>query len=328
MKRALAACAVALALGACAGERRPPAQSARFAKSGDHEETLQFAGGTRRYILHLPPDYARHVPLPVLIAFHGGGANGKIFQLYSGLDAQADSLGWAVIYPDGTGHFDRRLLTWNAGTCCGSAMSEHVDDVGFTLALLADLAKDLDLDRTRVYATGHSNGAMMAYRLAGAAGARLAAIAAVAGPDMTDPFASSGPPVPVLHVHSVDDPRATYSGGESRIASFIGGRIVFRPVDETLARWRKRDGCSGDGKTLDERTLDSHRAELVDFGPCAGGADVELWRLHGSGHGWPGGTSPLPERLVGPNTRVIHAAEEIFRFLSRFTRADAPRLTE
>jgi len=38
--------------------------------------------------------------------------------------------------------------------------------VTFTLAVLRRLAADLPLDRTRVYVAGHSNGAMMAYRLA------------------------------------------------------------------------------------------------------------------------------------------------------------------
>lgn len=309
---------------ACAPPR-PPAQSPRYPRSGDFAQEIGFGGGTRRYILHLPPDYAKHVPLPLVLAFHGGGGDAAAFQRSAGLDAQADALGWAVVYPDGSGHLDRRLLTWNAGTCCGSAQAERVDDVGFVLALLAELARDLDLDRTRVYAVGHSNGGMMAYRLAAREGKRIAALVSVAGPDMSESF-PSGPPVPVLHIHSVDDPRATYEGGESRTFAFVSNHVVFRSVDETLARWRGRDGCTSDGKVVDERRLESHSAELVDFGPCAGGADVMLWRMHGPGHGWPGGHSWLSRSLVGPDTQVIRAADEIFRFLPRFSRPDAPRL--
>jgi polyhydroxybutyrate depolymerase len=319
-----AAVVVAVSLLACAPPR-PPAQSPRYPRSGDFAQEVGFAGGTRQYILHLPPDYAKHVPLPVVLAFHGGGGGAAAFQGAAGLDAQADALGWAVVYPDGSGHLDRRLLTWNAGSCCGSAQEGHVDDVGFAVALLADLARDLDLDPTRVYAVGHSNGGMMAYRLAAREGARIAAVASVAGPDMSESF-PSGPPVPVLHIHSVDDPRATYQGGESRTFAFVSNHVAFRSVDDTLARWRGRDGCTGDGRVVDERKLESHRAELVDFGPCAGGADVRLWRLHGPGHGWPGGRSWLPATLIGPGTQVIRASEEIFRFLPRFSKPDAPRL--
>ncbi|PYN17937.1 MAG: hypothetical protein DMD76_30320, partial [Candidatus Rokuibacteriota bacterium] len=76
-------------------------------------------------------------------------------------------------------HVPRDAAAWNAGTCCGQAQTAHADDVGFTLAILRDLARDLPLDRTRVYATGHSNGAMMAYRLAAEAAEKVAAIAPV-----------------------------------------------------------------------------------------------------------------------------------------------------
>ena len=303
----------------------PPAQSPRYPRAGNFVQDLAFGGGTRHYVLHLPPDYAKHVPLPLVLAFHGGGGDAAAFQSAAGLDAQADALGWAVVYPEGSGHLDRRLLTWNAGTCCGSALAERVDDVGFALALLADLARDLDLDRTRVYAVGHSNGGMMAYRLAAREGKRIAAVVSVAGPEMSDSF-PGGPPVPVLHVHSVDDPRALYAGGQPRMFTLASNSVPFRSVDDTLARWRSRDGCTGDGKVVDERRLESHSAELLDFGPCAGGADVMLWRLHGAGHGWPGGRVWLPARLVGPPTQVIRAAEEIFRFLPRFSRPDAPPL--
>jgi len=319
-----AACCAALLLG-CGSPARPPAQSPRYPHSGDFAQQLAFGNATRTYVLHLPPDYARHVPLPLVVAFHGGGGDAAAFQRAAKLDAQADALGWAVVYPDGTGHWDRRLLTWNAGSCCGSAQEDRVDDVGFVLALLADLARDLDLDATRVYAVGHSNGGMMAYRLASAAPSHIAAVASVAGPDMTE-RGGSGPAVPVLHIHSVDDPRANYDGGQAKVLAFVSHYVEFRSVDETLSRWRDRDGCTGAGRVVEERKVELHSAELIDFGPCTGGSDVMLWRLHGAGHGWPGGKSQLPKKLVGPDTHVIRATDEIFHFLARFRRDDAAPL--
>ena len=290
--------------------------------AGDQRGELDFGGTTRRYVLHLPPDFASRGPLPVLLAFHGGAGNAEGFQRYAGLDAPADAHGFAVVYPEGSGRFERRLLTWNAGACCGWAHDHGVDDVGFSLALLAQLAGELDLDRTRVYATGHSNGAMMAYALAEAAAPRIAAIVAVAGTDTREHVAAAAP-VPVLHIHSVDDPRAIYAGGEAKHLSF---GVAHRGVDASLAAWRARDGCTGEGRVVERRSAGGHRAELVDFGPCAEGSDVELWRMFGPGHGWPGGPAPLPEAVIGPKTNVISAASEIFVFLPRFTRAAAPPL--
>ena len=194
--------------------------------------------------MHLPPRFAERGPLPVLLAFHGGGGSAQGFQKYAGLDAVADREGFVVVYPDGSGRLGRRLLTWNAGGCCGSAREDRVDDVGFTIRLLGDLARDLPLDRTRVYATGHSNGAMMAYRLAAEAAERIAAIAPVAGAMQLASFAPARP-MPVLHVHSVDDPRALYLGGLGPPFPFTRTRVEHNAVEAELARWAALDGMRG-----------------------------------------------------------------------------------
>jgi polyhydroxybutyrate depolymerase len=324
VKRALAFALAAASLAlACASSER--VRETRFPTGGDYELELARPGGERSFIVHLPPDYPTRAPLPVLFAFHGGGGNAAGFQKYAGLDAPGDARGFAVVYPNGSGRFAKRLLTWNAGDCCAYAQEHDADDVGFALAILADLARDLPLDRTRVYATGHSNGGMMSYRLAAEAAMRIAAIVPVAGADMTVHFAPAAP-VAVLHVHSVDDPRALYAGGLGPANPLSGTRIEHRAVEAGLARWRARDGCTGPGRETDSRALDRHTAVLIDWAPCSSGYDVAHWKLAGPGHGWPGGGSILPERIVGPNTEVIEVAEEIFRFVARYARPDAPPL--
>jgi len=303
----------------------------RFPASGNFDLTLQVGSRSRTYLVHLPPRFAELAPLPVLLAFHGGGGSAQGFQKYAGLDAVADREGFVVVYPDGSGRLGRRLLTWNAGSCCGSAREGRVDDVGFTIRLLGDLARDLPLDRTRVYATGHSNGAMMAYRLAAEAAERIAAIAPVAGAMQLATFAPAKP-MPVLHVHSVDDPRALYLGGLGPPFPFTRVRVEHNAVEAELARWAKLDGCAAEPTVVEERRAPKGRehagqtANLLDFAPCASGADVRLWKLTGAGHGWPGAPSVLGERLMGPETRVISAAEEVWRFVRGFSRPDAPQL--
>jgi polyhydroxybutyrate depolymerase len=180
--------------------------------AGDHERSLAIGGTTRTYIAHVSPRVREGRPVPVLFAFHGGGGNASGFKAYAGFDALADREGFVVVYPDGSGRLGRRLLTWNAGGCCGYAAAQNVDDVVFALAVLRDLARNVSVDPARVYATGHSNGAMMAYRLAIEASERIAAIAPLAGA-MQAPSFPPARPVSVLHIHSVDDPRALYAGG-------------------------------------------------------------------------------------------------------------------
>jgi polyhydroxybutyrate depolymerase len=296
-----------------------------LAAPGDHDRSLEIGGATRTYLVHLPPRVRERGPLPVVLAFHGGGGNARGFQAYAGLDAVADREGFVVVYPDGSGRLGRRLLTWNAGTCCGYAHDANVDDVAFSLALLRDLARELPLDLARVYATGHSNGAMLAYRLAVEAPERIAAIAPVAGMMVTDRFPPARP-VPVLHIHSVDDPRALYAGGLGPPFPFTNARVAHRAVEPELARWVAHDRCAAAPQVAKRRSAAAkgsgvaHTATLLVWGPCAGGAEVRLWKLTGAGHGWPGSRAQLPEKILGPDTTVIDAATEVWRFLQRWRR--------
>jgi polyhydroxybutyrate depolymerase len=289
---------------------------------GDHVRGVAHVGRARSYVLHVPPGRSA-APRPLLLAFHGGGGNAAGFQRYAGLDPLADRDGWLVAYPNGSHRwFDGRLLTWNAGDCCGFAAEANVDDVGFALAVIEDAARAAPpLDRARVYATGHSNGAMMAYRLADEAPERIAAIAPVAGAPAHEPTATARP-VPLLHIHSTDDPRALYPGG---VTETRGRQIRHRSVDAELARRRELARCPHEPKELERRARPAaggavHTATLLVWAPCAGGGEVRLWRLAGAGHGWPGADPVLPERVMGPRTDVVSAAEEIWRFLPRFSR--------
>jgi len=301
------------------------AAAPRFPAPGTHDLKL----GTRTFLVHVPREFKTRGALPVLIAFHGGGGNATGFQKYAGFDRLADREGFVVVYPDGTGTQGRRLLTWNAGACCGRAQAAGVDDVAFTLAVLRRLAADLPLDRTRVYVAGHSNGAMMAYRLAAEAADRVAAVGAVAGMMVVERF-SPAQPVAVLHIHSADDPRALYRGGLG--PPFPGTQVRSRhaSVEGGLARWMIMDRCATEPRVAESRTAavgaTTHTAELLVYEPCESDAAVAHWRLTGAGHGWPGHRSLLPERLMGPDTTVIDAAEEIWKFVARFRRPDAPPL--
>ncbi len=300
---------------ACAGGQ---AREAGRLAPGDHQRSLTHAGRERSYVLHVPPR-AESQPLPLVLAFHGGGGNAKGFQRYARLDPLADRDAFLVAYPNGISRwFEGRLLTWNAGDCCGFAADEDADDVGFALAVIDDVARLSALDRTRVYATGHSNGAMLSYRLGAEAADRIAAIAPVAAAAAFDGL--PGRPLPVLHIQSVDDPRALYAGG---VRESFGREVRHRSAEAELARWRARAACPTEPVILEthSRPVDArgpHTATLLVWGPCAEGAEVRLWKLGGAGHGWPGSDPVLPERVMGPRTDVIDAAEEIWRFLRRF----------
>ena len=311
--------AVSLLALCTASPLAPHAQdTVRTLEPGNHTFGLRHGGRQRSYIVHVPRGASG--ALPVLLAFHGGGGNAKGFQAYAELDAVADRERFLVVYPNGTGPLPNRLLTWNAGdNCCGYALRNNVNDLGFVMTLLADLENRTQIDRRRVYATGHSNGGIFAHRLGAERSGIIAAIAPVAGALDLKSFAPTRP-MPVLHIHSVDDPRALYDGGLGPPFPGTNSRVMHQPVQAGLDMWIAANGCATQMEgVMQERSNDSESAELLRWSKCRGGVEVQHWKLKGSGHGWPGKTAtPVAEGFIGPQSKLLSAAEEVWKFVSRF----------
>ena len=316
---------VLLALAACTQPPRPPDGDLT---AGDFTVSLPHDGRDRRYLLHVPAHADPTAPRPVVLVLHGAADDAVDNREWLGLDDLADREGFLAVYPDGTGPFAGRLHMWNSGDCCGSAQWNGVDDVGFLLAVLDDVSERTAVDATRVYATGLSNGAMMAYRLAAEASDRIAAIAPVAG-SRTAMLGDGVRPMPVMHVHSVDDGVVPFAGGTTMI--FPGLYSIPHPsVENVLAAWAQHDRCPSSAEETDPWSVDDPDRQAVArtiWGPCADGAEIVLWRLRGVGHVWPGTASSFRNWFVGPATSVIDVREEMWRFFRRFTRPEAAGLT-
>jgi polyhydroxybutyrate depolymerase len=280
---------------------------------GDYRFELQVDGRTRSYLMHVPPQAAAG-PLPLVISLHGGGGNAEQHRRSTRMDAAADRDGYVAVYPNGSGR-GGRFLTWNAGDCCGYAASSKVDDVGFIARLIDDVEARTAIDATRVYVAGHSNGGMMAHRLGESLPQRITAIAAVAGAHVPSPGGVRA--MPVMHIHSVDDPRAPYHGGLGPPFPLTQARVRHASVEATIEAWVRRDGCRLTPETAALREAGSHVARELLYSGCRDGARVALWQLSGPGHGWPGGI-PALERQSGPATTVIDANVEIWKFFSQF----------
>lgn len=257
--------------------------------ANDRVWTVRHDGRDRTFRVHLPSGYDRSRPTPVVLNFHGRNSTSDQQQLLSGMNAYADGHGFIAVHPDGVGQ------TWNGGLCCGEAQSANVDDVGFTAALLDRLESELCVDAARVYATGLSNGGFMVHRLACQLADRIAAIAAVAGPNGASPCTPSRP-IAVLHLHGDADTIVPYDG--------FAGQLAVRP---TMTAWAQRDGC---GATS---AVDFQRADVTceAWPGCRAGTAVRLCTIAGGGHQWPGGLT-IPG--LGNNTSTISATAAAWDF--------------
>jgi len=325
--------ALALVAGAAAAQQPKP-REIPLGPTGSYEISIEHDGRARTALVYVPSTIAAGKPVPVILNFHGGGGNAAAHRDYVRMDALADREGFIVVYPNGTGRLEDRLLTWNAGLCCGYAQAEKVDDVGFVRALLGAVGTRTPLDTARVYATGLSNGAMMTYRLAAQASDRIAAIAPVAGsmvlpePRVDDPRPVLAVPgrraMPIMHIHSVDDKRALYYGGLGEPFPLTNIRTLHPHAENVLYRWASFGECAPKAVLEEVRQgkpgtpTAAHTASRYVFYGCRDGTEIALWKLSGAGHVWPGGRPDYLPRLLGPGTDVIDANEEMWKFFRRF----------
>jgi polyhydroxybutyrate depolymerase len=296
--------ALSLVVLALAG---PAAAFAQTAPAGGGEpRTLRVNGVARSYFVFIPSGYRPGTPAPLVLVFHGAGGRGRRMAPHTGFSRLAEREGFIVAYPDGLG---RR---WNDGR---GIAAEH-DDVGFVRTLLDTLGRALSLDSTRVYATGISNGAMFAYRLACDLSGVFAAIAPVAGamPSGLTERCASAKPVSVLAIQGSADPLLPYQGG------LAGGRGTVLSATESVAFWSRVDGCGAapDDAPVTDRVRDGTRVELTTYAGCRGGSSVALYTIDGGGHTWPGG--PAVGRSVGRVSRELDATSEIWEFFTRHAR--------
>jgi polyhydroxybutyrate depolymerase len=256
---------------------------AKDSQGTDTLYSLRHDGMTRTYLVHLPAAYSKDKSRPLVLVFHGGGGNGEQMAKMTGFSRKADREGFIAVYPNGTGLWQNRFLTWNAGNCCAWAYENRIDDVGFIRVLIGQLKKDYPVDDRRVYAAGISNGGMMSYRLACELSDQIAAIGPVAGAQNIDCKPSQ--PVSVIILHGTADQHVLYKGGTPLRMADVRNPRVDRPVSEAAAFWVKHNRCREEPSTERKGMVVIER-----YGGCSAGTAVTLYTLVEEGHTWPGGT--------------------------------------
>jgi len=257
--------------------------------AGDHERMIDYDGALRRYVLHVPDGLDATAAAPLIVNMHGLLSNPEQQIPWSDMNASADPRGYVGAYPAGLSN------SWNAGTCCGTAQSSGVDDIGFIRAVVADIESAICIDPRRVYATGMSNGGHMSYALSCEAADLFAAVAPVAGANRWTSCAPSRP-VPTFAFHGVQDLIVPYVDDVASVAERVAANGCDpEPVQEDFAggNCRTWSGCDGD-------------------------ATVGLCTLDPMGHCWPGGSEALCfEAILGAYSDAMDANAAILDFFDQ-----------
>lgn len=267
---------------------------------------------TRTYRIVLPESYYESEdPLPILLALHGGFGSGEQFEIQSALSEKATAENFIVVYPDGLPNPVLGVRTWNAGKCCGTNASLlDTDDVGFISRLIDQLISEYRVDSKRVYATGHSNGAMMCYRLANELSEKIAAIAPNAGNFQIKAPYTPARNVPVINIISKLDMNVKYAGG---MTEGPGGQYN-PPTDSCLNAVAARAGCADIKTTIQTFPLYT----IYSWKNCTpSDFEVLLYLTEDGGHSWPGGNKG--SAIADDPSQAFFNNDVIWEFLKKYS---------
>jgi polyhydroxybutyrate depolymerase len=279
-------------------------RSAGAAPSGTSTHTIRVNGQDRSFRLYRPAALNGTDPVPLVVMLHGGFGTAKQAEQSYGWDRKADAARFLVAYPDGV---DR---AWNAGGgCCGVPGKNHVDDVAFIEAMVRAVESAGHVDPRRVYATGISNGGLLAYRLA-----CDSQLFAAVGPDSATMLGDCPAPAPisVIHIHGSADRNIPYDGSPGDGFATIDGPSV----PDVITTWRTVDRCA-------PATASTAAPVTTSLANCADGRSVELIVIVRTGHQWPGSApKPVIEHALhlDPPSAALDATDTIWRFFAAHPR--------
>ncbi len=280
--------------------------------------SLNVGDQTRSLLIYRPANLAVG-PAPALLAFHGAGSCAEDMARFTNLTSSAERHGTLAVFLNGTGRVPYSR-TWNAGPNTIHAVRHQIDDLSFVHAVIDLLVNSYDVDSTRIYAVGMSNGGLLAYQLAAQMPDRLAAVAVVGCSFLVGQFLQPSLPMPVIHFHGTDDRYVPFHGGVGDL-SFT--KAEFVSVQATVEFWANFNNCNFPAivrEASDSNVGMSEETQVVIgvYENDKNGCEVRLVTIQGGGHTWPGQVSPYPH--LGRSTLVIDANRLIWEFHRRFQR--------
>jgi len=259
-------------------------------------------GIQRDYIIYIPAIYSTLGDVPLVFNFHGYTSNAASQMFYGDFRSIADTAGFIIVHPQGT--LDNNSTThWNIP---GWNISNS-DDVGFTNNLLDTLIATYNIDTSKVYSTGMSNGGFFSFLLACEMSDRIAAVASVTG-GMTSTMinnCNATHPTPVMQIHGTSDNVVAYNGS-----------VITEPIDNVVNFWVNYNNCLSTPTITDLADVNTSDGSTVKWFQYLGGdngSEVEHYKIAGGAHTWPGSA------ISNPGTNYdFDASAKIWEFFLRY----------
>ena len=225
----------------------------------------------RTYYLRIPVQYTAATSVPLLLALHSRSMNAKTIFTDSQILSSAESLNFIVVGLNGAVY--EGASSWNAGKCCTNATTYEENDLLFASTVIDFVTSKYSVDKSRVWVMGHSNGGMMAYRLACDLSEKITAIAVVTGA-LVDDSCLPTKPVSTLHIHGNLDPTVPFHGG---------GKFETPSIFHSVQEMAYKNSCTGSPKESSDAIEERY------IWTCASGVETQLVNYQENSHGWEDG---------------------------------------
>jgi len=299
-----------------------------FAGTLHTRNTITAPDGRVRYFHYYVPQNMKSLS-PVVVLLHGGTQDYTSILRPNSAQREwlqlADEKGILLLIPNGidptSGNPDGTNQHWNDCRADAGKAETGADDVGFIRTLVGWAQQKFHTDRTRVYATGASNGGMMAYRLAFELSGKIAAIAAFVA-NLPENSECTGPvnPIPVFICNGTEDPLMPWSGG------FVGKGGIVISASATRDFWiRFNRTASSPAQTrryTDRDVTDGSTVKSDLYTRGKDGSEVMFYTVAGGGHSMPSIDHRIGRAiqwLLGKQNHDIESVRHAWAFLSRQT---------
>ena len=225
----------------------------------------------RTYYLRIPAQYSAATSVPLLLALHSRTMSAETILTDSQILSSAESLNFIVAGLNGAVH--ESASSWNAGKCCTNATTYEENDLLFASTVIDFVTSKYSIDKSRVWVMGHSNGGMMAYRLACDLSEKVTAIAVVTGA-LVDDSCTPTKPVSALHIHGNLDPTVPFHGG---------GKFETPSIFHSVQEMANKNSCTGSPKESSDAIEERY------IWTCASGVETQLVNYQENSHGWEDG---------------------------------------
>tara|TARA_B100000212_G_scaffold339224_1_gene317188 strand:+ start:844 stop:1746 length:903 start_codon:yes stop_codon:yes gene_type:complete len=236
---------------------------------GLSQRSIIHDGIRRTFILYVPESYSTGTQLPLMLNFHGFSGSAEAQMISADMRPLAESENFILVYPQGA-QLSSGFPHWNPDPIGGNNKSD-IDDIGFVEVIIDSLDEELNIDLSRVYASGYSNGGYLIYGLACRLSNKIAAVGSVAGTMLSSTLnnCAASAPIGVINIHGTADNDVPYNGTTG-----------LKSATDVVNFWRDLN------QSEIEEVIENNGFNQYDYNDLNGDTYVRHFKIINGGHTW------------------------------------------